>query len=176
MLVAAGTDRVGLGPTGDPFAGAVCLWPRRLQSSEDVGDGRVLAIRPDPEPVGPADRLPAGIDRLPQDRTVYAILGTVFTDVVTMRSMVAAVADLPVNLVLTTGPAVDPAALGALPPNVTAPAFVPQSALPPRCAAVISHAGSGTVLGALAARLPQVYLPSGADQFINAGSPPPGRP
>jgi UDP:flavonoid glycosyltransferase YjiC (YdhE family) len=32
----------------------------------------------------------------------------------------------------------------------------------------VSHAGSGTVLGALAAHLPQVCLPLGADQFTNA--------
>ena len=36
------------------------------------------------------------------------------------------------------------------------------------CAAVVSHAGSGTVLGALAAHLPQVCLPLAADQFTNA--------
>jgi UDP:flavonoid glycosyltransferase YjiC (YdhE family) len=33
---------------------------------------------------------------------------------------------------------------------------------------VVSHAGSGTVLGALALGLPQVCLPQGADQFLNA--------
>ena len=36
------------------------------------------------------------------------------------------------------------------------------------CAAVVSHGGSGTVLGALAAGLPLVLLPQGADQFENA--------
>ena len=36
------------------------------------------------------------------------------------------------------------------------------------CAAVVSHGGSGTVLGALAAGLPLVLIPQGADQFENA--------
>jgi hypothetical protein len=36
------------------------------------------------------------------------------------------------------------------------------------CFAVVSHAGSGTVLSALAAHLPHVCLPLGADQFTNA--------
>jgi UDP:flavonoid glycosyltransferase YjiC (YdhE family) len=37
-----------------------------------------------------------------------------------------------------------------------------------RCAAVVSHTGSGSMLGALAEGLPQVCLPMGADQFSNA--------
>ena len=35
-------------------------------------------------------------------------------------------------------------------------------------AVVVSHAGSGTFLGALAAGLPQLCLPQAADQFRNA--------
>ena len=38
----------------------------------------------------------------------------------------------------------------------------------PRCAAVVSHGGSGTVLAALAHGLPSVLLPMGADQPENA--------
>ena len=37
-----------------------------------------------------------------------------------------------------------------------------------RCSAVVSHAGSGTFLGALARGLPQLCLPQAADQFRNA--------
>ncbi|HEY5075865.1 MAG TPA: nucleotide disphospho-sugar-binding domain-containing protein, partial [Acidimicrobiia bacterium] len=39
----------------------------------------------------------------------------------------------------------------------------------PMCSAVVSHGGSGTVLGALAYGLPSVLLPMGADQPFNAG-------
>ncbi len=38
----------------------------------------------------------------------------------------------------------------------------------PLASAVVSHTGSGTMLGALASGLPQVCLPRGADQFANA--------
>jgi UDP:flavonoid glycosyltransferase YjiC (YdhE family) len=38
----------------------------------------------------------------------------------------------------------------------------------PCCAAVVSHGGSGTVLGAASLGLPQVCLPQAADQFRNA--------
>ena len=37
-----------------------------------------------------------------------------------------------------------------------------------RCAVVVSHAGSGTFLGALAAGRPQLCLPLAADQFRNS--------
>ena len=60
---------------------------------------------------------------------------------------------------------VDP---GPQPPNVRIEAHVAHAALFPHCAAVVSHGGSGTVVDALAAGLPQVVLPMGADQPLNA--------
>jgi UDP:flavonoid glycosyltransferase YjiC (YdhE family) len=36
------------------------------------------------------------------------------------------------------------------------------------CDVVVSHAGSGTVLATLTLGLPQLCLPQGADQFLNA--------
>ena len=46
--------------------------------------------------------------------------------------------------------------------------FVPHAELLPKCRLVVSHAGSGSVLGALAHGLPMVLLPLGADQPLNA--------
>ena len=46
--------------------------------------------------------------------------------------------------------------------------YIPQTLLLGRCDAVVSHAGSGTFLAALAQGLPQVCLPQAADQFRNA--------
>ena len=48
------------------------------------------------------------------------------------------------------------------------PRFVPQSSLLPRCRAVVSHGGSGSVVGALAHGAPLVCIPLGADQPHNA--------
>jgi UDP:flavonoid glycosyltransferase YjiC (YdhE family) len=45
---------------------------------------------------------------------------------------------------------------------------VDQAEVLPRCRAVISHGGSGTVLAALAHGLPSLLLPMGADQPWNA--------
>ncbi len=43
-----------------------------------------------------------------------------------------------------------------------------QPAVLRACAAVVSHGGSGTFLGALASGVPQLCLPQAADQFRNA--------
>ena len=61
-----------------------------------------------------------------------------------------------------------PAELGPLPPHVRVERFLPQSDVLARCSAVVSHGGSGSVLGALAHGLPQVLIPMGADQPLNA--------
>lgn len=55
-----------------------------------------------------------------------------------------------------------------MPDNVTVQQFVQQDEALAFCAAVVSHAGSGTVLGALKHTLPMVSLPMGGDQHLNA--------
>jgi UDP:flavonoid glycosyltransferase YjiC (YdhE family) len=46
--------------------------------------------------------------------------------------------------------------------------FVPQAEVLPRCRAVVSHGGSGTLVASLAHGLPSVLIPLGADQLVNA--------
>ena len=70
--------------------------------------------------------------------------------------------------VVTVGHNGDPAAFGDVPAHVHVERYVSQAALLPRCAVVVSHAGSGTMLGALALGIPQLLLPQAADQFRNA--------
>jgi UDP:flavonoid glycosyltransferase YjiC (YdhE family) len=102
--------------------------------------------------------------------TVYFTLGTVFNlesgDL--FARVLAGLRDLPVDVVATVGPHIDPQELGPLPDNIHVEPFVSQSLVLPRCSAVVSHGGSGTVLGALAHGLPLVVLPMGADQPLNA--------
>ena len=81
---------------------------------------------------------------------------------------VAALAQLDVDVIGTTGPRVDPAFLGVLPSNVRVERFVPQHLILERAAVVMSHAGAGSVLGAAARGLPQVVFPLRADQWENA--------
>ncbi len=76
--------------------------------------------------------------------------------------------DRHVSALVTVGRNVEPAELGPLPPRVRVERFVPQAHVLPRSAAVVSHGGSGTTLGALAHGLPLVLVPQAADQFDNA--------
>jgi UDP:flavonoid glycosyltransferase YjiC (YdhE family) len=102
--------------------------------------------------------------------TVYFTLGTEFDlesgDL--FERVLAGLRDLPIDAVATLGARRDPEEVGPLPPNVRVERYVPQSTILPRCTAVVSHGGSGTVLGALAYGLPQVVIAMGADQPWNA--------
>ncbi|MFA6575443.1 MAG: nucleotide disphospho-sugar-binding domain-containing protein, partial [Nocardioides sp.] len=85
-----------------------------------------------------------------------------------LHHAVAALAALPVRLLVTVGPDGDPAALGDHPAHVRVERWVHQPQVLDHCSVVVSHAGSGTFLGALARGLPQLCLPQAADQFRNA--------
>ena len=118
-----------------------------------------------------ADRaLPPWVARLRGAPIVYFTLGTEFN----MESgdlferVLAGLRELPVELVVTVGRQIDPAELGPQPTNILIERYIPQSALLPHCSLVVSHAGSGSVIGALAHGLPMVLLPMGADQPHNA--------
>jgi UDP:flavonoid glycosyltransferase YjiC (YdhE family) len=113
----------------------------------------------------------APVRRPPTDaRTVYFTLGTIFNlesgDL--FERVLEGLRALPVDVVATVGRNLDPAELGPQPANVRVERYLPQSEVLPRCRAVVSHGGSGSVLAALAHGLPSVLLPMGADQSQNA--------
>lgn len=84
------------------------------------------------------------------------------------RTALDAVAELPVRVLLTTGPNMAEHPLGPIPSNVVVETFVPQAQVFQYAKVVVTHGGSGTVLGALAAGLPLVVAPMFADQPDNA--------
>ena len=97
--------------------------------------------------------------------TIYFTLGTVFNrecgDL--FERVIAALDGL--EAIVTVGNAVE---LPVAPAGIRVEHFIPQDEVLPRCRAVISHAGSGSLVGALAHGLPMVLLPLGADQLVNA--------
>lgn len=113
---------------------------------------------------------PEWLADLPYKRTIYFTLGTVFNvesgDL--FRIVLEGLRTLPLNVVVTVGPQIDPQELGPQPASVRVEKHIDQHALLPHCDLVVSHAGSGTVIGALAHGLPMVLLPMGADQPLNA--------
>jgi MGT family glycosyltransferase len=68
------------------------------------------------------------------------------------------------RVLVTTGPAIDPASLPAA-GNASVVRSAPHARLFPQAAAVVTHAGMGTVTRALAAGVPLVCLPMGRDQL-----------
>lgn len=101
---------------------------------------------------------------------IYFTLGTVFNvesgDL--FERVLMGLRDLPIHIIATVGREIDPKELGPQPENIRIEQFIPQEVILPHCAVVVSHGGSGSVLGALSQGVPMVLLPMGADQPHNA--------
>jgi len=84
-----------------------------------------------------------------------------------INRVVDAVSDVELDIVLTLGSALDRDAV-RVPENVRVMTVGDHDRLMPTCDAVIGHGGLGTVLRALAHGVPQLLLPLGRDQTVNA--------
>ena len=160
------------GLTPEPYGGAfrglyLDICPPSFQTEVVPAGARVEPLRPvfDPDP---SETLPDWVERLPDRPTVYVTLGTVHNDPGVFRVLVAALAGVDCNVIVTVGRNNDPASLEPVPPNAVVERYIPQALLLPHCSAVVSHGGSGSVLATLAAGLPMLLVPQGADQFENA--------
>ena len=176
-IVEAAAERVtplwvaqGLEPP--PYGGAFTapyldICPASVQSVPMDHIPTVQPLRPVSDAAEPEMGHP---DHLDQDGRplVYVTLGTVQNHAPILRDLVLALSRLPLSVLVTVGPDRDPASLGELPANVRVESWVDQAEVLRHCAVVVSHAGSGTFLGALAAGRPQLCLPQAADQFRNA--------
>jgi UDP:flavonoid glycosyltransferase YjiC (YdhE family) len=109
-------------------------------------------------------------DHLRERPLIYATLGTVVTSARALDVLLAGLAELDADVLLTTGWQNDPAELSGIPANATVERFVPQQDVLPRCSLIVTHAGSGSMLGALAHGIPILAVPHAADQFENAAA------
>jgi MGT family glycosyltransferase len=99
---------------------------------------------------------------------VVASLSSTFQDQRdVLRRIIAALGALPVRGLVTLGPAMASERFD-LPPNVVAVASAPHAQVFPHAAAIVTHAGHGTVMRALATGVPLLCLPMGRDQDDNA--------
>jgi UDP:flavonoid glycosyltransferase YjiC (YdhE family) len=161
----------GLAP--HPLAGLfrylyVDTCPPSLQSSEITSVAAVQRLRPAAAQRPDVDA-PEWLDRLASAAIVYLTMGTVWNrNLDIFRTVIEAVRDEDIALIVTVGRHNDPSSLGPQPDNVLVHQYIPQGVLLPRCDAVITHGGSGTTLGALAFGVPLLLLPQGADQYSNA--------
>ena len=125
-------------------------------------------LRPAPLPLAEPPALPVALAN-PEHPLVYLTLGTFSNnDLDLFRLVLEALEDEPVNVLATIGRDNDPSALAPIPGNARVEQYIPQAEVLPYCAAVVHHAGAGTMLGVLAHGLPSVALPQSADNFINA--------
>jgi len=159
-------------PTAAIFAAPYLdICPPGLRGAEPNPWTTIYALRPSPGEIEPDATVPWEFSDLPHADTVYLTLGTIMNQAAAVfRAVIEGCARWPVNLVVTTGPGFDPDVLGPLPPAVLTAPFLPQAAVLPRCRAVVSHAGAGTMLGALCHGLPQLCLPQGTDQPFNTAA------
>ncbi len=120
------------------------------------------------ETAAPGDLPPWVAEMDPARPTVYISLGTIFNHEPEVFSIIlAGLAPLPLNLIVTLGPGTDPASFGPQPDHVHVEAFIDQEVLLPHCDVVVNQGGTA-ILAILAHGLPLLVLPQGANQFNNA--------
>jgi MGT family glycosyltransferase len=176
-------DRVFLGATNAvrarmnlvSVASTADLWARAdrtLVATTPLldGDGEHVADLPRLRYVGPlleredADEQAGVAVRSSGDPLVLVSFSTTFMEQEEALSRtIGALRMLPVRAIVTTGPAVRPAALPAA-RNVTVRRWVPHAAVLRETALVITHAGHSTVVKALAYGVPLLCIPLGRDQ------------
>lgn len=101
---------------------------------------------------------------------ITVTLGTVVSGIAgvgVLERLTGAAAEVDAEFVFALGGA-DLTELGELPANVRVVDWVPLNALLAVSDPVIHHGGAGTTMTALASGIPQLVLPQGADQFMNA--------
>ena len=103
-----------------------------------------------------------------QTPNVYFTLGTEFNTIDLHARVLGGLKEVAANVVVTVGERIDPAQFGPMPDHVRVERFIPQHQILPTCDLVLSHGGSGSVMGTLAHGLPSILFPMGADQPHNA--------
>jgi len=143
----------------------VDICPPSLQDKDFLATQDRIELRPVPYSA-PAP-LPARGSRRNSRPLIYLTLGTAFGTPELLTTAIEGLATLDTRVVVAAG-RVRREQLGDVPDNVTVHPWVPQADLLPDVDVLVHHGGSGTTLGALAAGVPQLILPQGADQFANA--------
>jgi UDP:flavonoid glycosyltransferase YjiC (YdhE family) len=163
---AAGVRNPGVGGfRGEPY---LDICPPGLQFREIDDVAHVIPLRPVSIEAPVEPRFAAWIAGRGARPIVYLTMGTVFNDADLVGTILDAMSGEPIDIIVTVGPEGDPAILGAQPDHVHVAGFIPQAQALRHSRVMVSHAGSGAMLGALGAGVPILAIPQGADQFMNA--------
>ena len=181
LQITAGATTGVVDPTLSPRFGEL-LAAHGLSSIGDLRPTRLLDPFPAALRTGPAGRWPRTPVRpvawqrpggttprwLAESRrpVVYLTLGTVFGTTAVLRQALAGIARLGAEVLVAPG-SVSESELGPLPDRVHVEGFVDQARVLQLVDVAVHHGGTGTTLGAAGIGLPQLVLPSGADQHDN---------
>jgi EryCIII-like glycosyltransferase len=152
---------------GSPY---LTTWPASLEDPAGTNPETVRRFR---DPAADTPAAPLG-DWWPGDDRplVYLSFGSVTGGLpmapALYRAALEAAGQVPAQVLVTVGTELELEAVGAAPANVHLTRWVPQADALAEASLVVSHGGSGTTLGALAAGLPLVVVPLFADQPQNA--------
>jgi len=158
----------GLAPITDPVD-IVAAWDRLLVLSSAALEFPTFSPPAHVKLVGarlddPAWALPWSPPPGDEPLVLVSLSSTFMDQAGVLARAAAALGSLPVRGVVTTGPAIDPAAIPA-PPNVQVLRSAPHGEVLRHASAVVTHAGHGTVAKSLASAVPVVALPMGRDQL-----------
>jgi UDP:flavonoid glycosyltransferase YjiC (YdhE family) len=125
-------------------------------------NARWAGVVTDPDDLPPPPL--AGDGPLNRQKAVLVSFSTTFQrQAAILERVIEALAELPVQAVVTCGPAITPSQLPAV-PNVRIVAAAPHRDLLPTTDLVITHGGHGTVAAALRHGVPLLVIPMGRDQ------------
>jgi UDP:flavonoid glycosyltransferase YjiC (YdhE family) len=147
---------------GSPYVDA---YPPSLQDLSHLSDVQRIPMRP--IPFAEPGELPEWVIEH-EKPLVYLTFGTAFANPDLLRTAIAGLSGLDAEVLVSSGPLVDPSALTGVPGNVHVLPWVPQADLLAHADLVAHHGGSGTTIAAMGHGVPQLVLPQGADQFRNA--------
>jgi UDP:flavonoid glycosyltransferase YjiC (YdhE family) len=157
-----------------------------------AGDLSLIVGTPDTDPVSPQARvthigpivwqrvdaqLPPAIASINSGKPLvwvysgnprYAPVSTAIDSIVVIRAAIAALADAPINVVLTTGYQEVPAEIGPLPSNFHHAAYLPGRAMAERSDLMVHDGGHSSVMQNLAAGTPAVIIPTISERESNA--------
>ncbi|MGB6696806.1 MAG: nucleotide disphospho-sugar-binding domain-containing protein [Terracidiphilus sp.] len=98
----------------------------------------------------------------------YFTSATPVDSIVVIRAAIAALADEPVDVVLTTGYQELPEEFATLPKNFRHAAYVPGPLMAERCDLIVFHGGHSSVMTCLKAGTPAVIIPTITERVSNA--------
>jgi MGT family glycosyltransferase len=160
----------------DLLAGDLCLIVGSPESDPLPAGAGVVYVGPIvPQRVDEA--LPSWVHALGDKPLIWVYCGnprygggvaTPIDSIVVIRTAIAALSELPVNVVLTTGFQELPPEFASLPPNFHHAAYLPGRAMAERCDVMVHHGGHGSTMTALLAGTPAVIVPTITERESNA--------